>query len=232
MGGVCDAWLQAAAGDGCPWPGLTAIAVEIAGRSTPSPVDHDRSSEGALAARQHQAAGAYAKLPLSFIGNKGQTDARTVGSGTTAAITITATYDGITRTATATVSAAAPPPPPPPPAQTVTLTVAASGRSGERITWTPTGVSVTVGSSGTASFPIGTSITLSVSNGRELRRLPTQRSTPTCNDRRGATASPRFWPHSRAIPRVVRRWEMSPWSSPVVAVPSRSNIRIRVPSAA
>ena len=105
----------------------------------------------------------------------------TVGSGTTAVgftvattsvstntpVTITATYDGVSRTATATVTAAAPPPPPPPPGQTVTLTVSASGRSGERIVSTPTGISVTVGSSGTASFPTGTSITLRVSSGRD-----------------------------------------------------------------
>ena len=105
----------------------------------------------------------------------------TVGSGTTAvgftvtttsvstntSVTITATYDGVSRTATATVTAAAPPPPPPPPGQTVTLTVSASGRSGERIVSTPAGISVTVGSSGTASFPAGTSVTLRVSNGRD-----------------------------------------------------------------
>ncbi len=105
----------------------------------------------------------------------------TVGSGTTAvgftvattsvstdtSVTITATYDGVSRTTTATVTAATPPPPPPPPGQTVTLTVSASGRSGERITSTPAGISVNVGSSGTASFPTGTSITLRVSNGRD-----------------------------------------------------------------
>ena len=103
----------------------------------------------------------------------------TVGSGTTAVgftvattnvstntpVTITATYNGVSRTATAIVTAAAPPPPPP--AQTVKLTVTASGRSGERIVSTPTGISVTVGSSGTASFPTGTSVTLRVSSGRD-----------------------------------------------------------------
>ena len=112
----------------------------------------------------------------------------TVGSGTTAVgftvttttvstntpITITATYGGVNRTATVTVTAAAPPTTSPPPAQTVTLTVNASGRSGERVTSTPTGISVNVGSSGTASFATGTSITLQVTNGRDadlVRRL-------------------------------------------------------------
>ena len=38
---------------------------------------------------------------------------------------------------------------------------------GERISSTPTGISVNVGSSGSAAFPTGKSITLSVSNGRD-----------------------------------------------------------------
>jgi hypothetical protein len=59
------------------------------------------------------------------------------------------------------------PPPPPPPGTTRTLTVTASGRSGERITSSPTGINVTVGSTGSATFASGTSITLSVSNGRD-----------------------------------------------------------------
>jgi hypothetical protein len=50
---------------------------------------------------------------------------------------------------------------------TATLTVTASGRSGERVTSSPAGISVNVGSSGSASFNTGTSITLSVSNGRD-----------------------------------------------------------------
>jgi hypothetical protein len=50
---------------------------------------------------------------------------------------------------------------------TATLTVTASGRSGEIVSSTPSGVKVAVGSTGSASFAIGTSITLSVSNGRD-----------------------------------------------------------------
>ena len=61
----------------------------------------------------------------------------------------------------------APPPPPPPPATKATLTVTATGRSGERITSSPSGINVLVGTTGSASFTTGTSITLSVSNGRE-----------------------------------------------------------------
>jgi hypothetical protein len=74
------------------------------------------------------------------------------------AVTITASHDGLTRTATLTIN---------PQAQGVTLTLTASGRSGERVTSNPAGISVNVGSTGTASFAAGTSITLTVSNGRD-----------------------------------------------------------------
>ncbi|MDX6378195.1 MAG: hypothetical protein QOE98_2498, partial [Gaiellaceae bacterium] len=82
----------------------------------------------------------------------------------TTTATISATYNGVTRTATVTVTAAAPPPPP---AQTAVLTVSASGRSGQTVVSNPVGISVTSGSSGSASFTVGTSITLSVSGGRD-----------------------------------------------------------------
>jgi hypothetical protein len=102
----------------------------------------------------------------------------TVASGTTArgftvtttsvtaatTATISATYNGTTRTATVTVNPAAPPPPPP---QTAVLTVSPSGRSGQTIVSNPTGISVSSGSSGSASFNTGASITLSVSGGRD-----------------------------------------------------------------
>ena len=95
----------------------------------------------------------------------------TTSVSTNTPVIITATYDGVNRTYTVTVTAAVPPTTSPPttspPAQTVTLTVNASGRSGERVTSTPTGISVNVGSSGTASFATGTSITLQVTNGRD-----------------------------------------------------------------
>ena len=50
---------------------------------------------------------------------------------------------------------------------TATLTLTASGRSGETVSSTPSGLRVAVGSTGSASFATGTSITLSVSNGRD-----------------------------------------------------------------
>lgn len=50
---------------------------------------------------------------------------------------------------------------------TATLTVTATGRSGERITSSPAGINVSVGATGSASFNTGTSITLSVTNGRD-----------------------------------------------------------------
>ena len=73
-------------------------------------------------------------------------------------VTITAAAGSVTRTATLTVT---------PAGQNATLTVSATGRSGERITSTPAGINVTVGSSASASFASGTSITLSVSDGRD-----------------------------------------------------------------
>jgi hypothetical protein len=73
-------------------------------------------------------------------------------------VTLSATYNGVARSAILTVS---------PPPQTATLTVTAAGRTGERVLSTPSGISVAVGSTGTASFSVGASITLSVSNGRD-----------------------------------------------------------------
>lgn len=43
----------------------------------------------------------------------------------------------------------------------------AIGRSGERITSSPAGIGVSVGSSGSASFATGTAIMFAVSNGRD-----------------------------------------------------------------
>jgi hypothetical protein len=82
----------------------------------------------------------------------------TSGVGASTPVTITAVRDGVTRTATLTVS---------PPSQTATLTVTATGRSGERVSSSPAGISVSVGSTGSAAFATGTSITLSVTNGRD-----------------------------------------------------------------
>jgi FG-GAP-like repeat len=74
-------------------------------------------------------------------------------------VTITASAGGVTRTATLTVN---------PQPQAATLTVTATGRSGERVTSSPAGINVAVGSSGTASFATGTAITLSATNSRDV----------------------------------------------------------------
>src|SRR5437870_4702051 len=47
-----------------------------------------------------------------------------------------------------------------------TLTLTATGRAGETVLSTPAGVSVAVGTTGTAAFAPGTSVTLSITNGR------------------------------------------------------------------
>jgi hypothetical protein len=54
-----------------------------------------------------------------------------------------------------------------PPPGTATLTVTATGRSGERVTSNPAGINVSVGTTGSASYNTGTSITLSATNGRD-----------------------------------------------------------------
>ena len=95
------------------------------------------------------------------------TIATTSVSATTTA-TISAAYGGATRSGTLTVSSSSsPPPPPPPPSGTATLTVTATGRSGERVSSSPTGINVSVGGTQSASFATGTSIRLTVSNGRD-----------------------------------------------------------------
>ena len=75
-----------------------------------------------------------------------------------AAVTISGSFSGVTRSAVLTVN---------PPGVSATLTVTATGRSGERVLSSPAGISVQVGSTGSGSFTTGTSITLSVSNGRD-----------------------------------------------------------------
>jgi hypothetical protein len=82
----------------------------------------------------------------------------TVSVTAATAATITAAYNGVTRTATVTVN---------PASASATLTVTATGRSGERVTSSPTGINVLAGSTGSASFAVNTSITLSVTNGRD-----------------------------------------------------------------
>ena len=76
-------------------------------------------------------------------------------------VTISVSGGGVTKSATLTLNA------PPPAPSTFNLQVVASGRNGEFITSTPAGLNVAVGSSGVAPFAQGTSVTLTVSNGRD-----------------------------------------------------------------
>ena len=73
-------------------------------------------------------------------------------------VTISVSAGGVTQTATLTVL---------PAPQNATLTVTASGRSGERVISSPAGISVPTGSTQSAGFNPGTSVTLSVSSGRD-----------------------------------------------------------------
>ena len=76
-------------------------------------------------------------------------------------VTISVSGGGVTRSATLTLN------PPAPAPSTVNLSVTAGGRQGESVSSTPSGIVAAVGTTATAAFPVGTSITLSVSNGRD-----------------------------------------------------------------
>jgi hypothetical protein len=78
-------------------------------------------------------------------------------------VTISVSGGGVTKSAALLVT----PSSSPPTTGTATLTLTASGRSGETVSSTPSGLKVAVGSTGSASFATGTSLTLSVSNGRD-----------------------------------------------------------------
>jgi hypothetical protein len=82
---------------------------------------------------------------------------------TATAVTVSGVYGGATRTGTLTVNPTAPGGG----TGTATLTVSATGRSGERVTSNPAGINVSVGSTASAPFNVGASITLTVSNGRD-----------------------------------------------------------------
>ena len=86
----------------------------------------------------------------------------TTAVATATSVTITGAFGGASRTASLSVN------PPAPPAQSATLTVTATGRSGERVTSSPAGINVAVGSTGSATFAIGASITLSATNTRAV----------------------------------------------------------------
>jgi hypothetical protein len=107
--------------------------------------------------------GAVAGVPATVLVAAGAAMATFAASTSTVAastpVAISATYGGVTRTTTLTVD---------PAGQTATLSVTATGRSGERVTSNPAGINVSVGSTGSASFATGTSVTLSATNGRDV----------------------------------------------------------------
>ncbi len=106
---------------------------------------------------------AAASVPASLTVAAGTTSASfpvtTTAVTAAASVTISATLGTVSRSATLTVN--------PPGGANATLTVSATGRSGERVTSSPAGINVAVGSTQSAGFASGTSITSSVSNGRD-----------------------------------------------------------------
>ncbi|HEX7889447.1 MAG TPA: VCBS repeat-containing protein [Ramlibacter sp.] len=138
----------------------------------PTTVTGGTSSQGTVGLTSAAPAGGFAvslssnniaaTVPASVSVAQGSATASfTIGTSTVTfptPVTLTASAAGVTRTASLTVT---------PAAQTATVTVTATGRSGERVTSSPAGINVSVGSSGSASFNTGTSLVLSVSNGRD-----------------------------------------------------------------
>jgi hypothetical protein len=139
----------------------------------PASVTGGASSQGTVTLTSPAPAGGFAvslssgnaaaTVPASVSVAQGATSATfaiaTTAVTTSTPVTITASAGGVTRTATLTVNTQA---------QTATLTVTATGRGGERITSNPAGISVAVGSSGSASFATGTAITLRATNERDV----------------------------------------------------------------
>ena len=103
-------------------------------------------------------------VPNSLLMPAGATSARfNISTSSVTSLTqgtIAVSGGGVTRSAVLTLN-----PPAPAPA-TATLTVTASGRSGILVTSNPSGISVPVGSTGSASLPSGNLVTLNLSDGR------------------------------------------------------------------
>lgn len=76
-------------------------------------------------------------------------------------VTISVSGGGVTQSATLTLNPTAPAP------STVNLSVTAGGRQGESVSSTPAGIHAMVGSTSTATFAVGSKLTLTVSNGRD-----------------------------------------------------------------
>jgi hypothetical protein len=109
----------------------------------------------------HPAASVPASVTVAAGATSGTFTVATSSATTSSAATLTAAYGGVSRTATLTVN------PVPVPGAAAALTVTATGRSGERIVSNPAGLSVLVGATGAANFSMGSSVTLSVSGGRD-----------------------------------------------------------------
>jgi hypothetical protein len=103
-------------------------------------------------------------VPSSLLMPAGTTSARfNIQTAAVTALTqgsISVSGGGVTLSAGLTLN------PPPPAAPTAVLTVTASGRSGINVTSNPAGINVPVGSTGSASLAVNSSVTLSVSGGR------------------------------------------------------------------
>jgi hypothetical protein len=139
----------------------------------PASVTGGASSQGTVTLTSAAPAGGFtvapssnnaaATVPASVSVPQGATSATfaiTTGAVTASTpVTITGSAGGVTRSTTLTVT---------PAPQTATLTVTATGRGGERVTSTPAGINVPVGSSGSASFAVGTAITLRATNDRDV----------------------------------------------------------------
>ena len=153
-----------------PSPTLSAVTVNptsvVGGNSSTGTVTLSAAApSGGVVVSLSSSNTAAATVPASVTVAAGSTSrtftVATSAVGASTPVTITASAGSVTRTVALTVN------PPGPPGQGATLTVTASGRSGERVTSSPAGINVAVGSTGSASFATGTSITLSVSNGRD-----------------------------------------------------------------
>jgi hypothetical protein len=98
-------------------------------------------------------------IPAGSTGGSFQITTSLVSTPTVAAISVTG--GGVTKSANLTVI------PPPPAPQNSSLLVQTSGRTGETVLSSPAGISVPVGSNQSAQFATGTSVTLSVTDGRD-----------------------------------------------------------------
>jgi hypothetical protein len=147
-------------------PALSAISLNptsvVGGNAAQGTVTLSAAAPGGGFAVTLSSNNAIATVPASVTVAPGATSTTftisTTSVTTSSVATITATAGTVTRTAGLTVN---------PPGQMATLSVTATGRNGERVTSSPAGINVAVGSTGSAQFSTGTAITLSVTSGRD-----------------------------------------------------------------